>query len=405
MLKWIDVEQLRLGMFVCELGGSWMEHPFWRSKLLLETKVDLLRITQAGIKRIRIDLSKGLDVAQASTPASGTPTSVKTSAPTNTPVSTSMAEELKRAVRICARGKDAVASMFQEARLGNTVDIAGIAPLVQEISASVIRNPGALISLARIKTLDDYTYMHSVAVCALMVALSRQLNLDDQQTRSAALAGLLHDVGKAAMPLEVLNKPGKLTDAEYQIMKSHPAEGHAILLEMHGADAVALEVCLHHHEKVDGSGYPHGLSGDEISLYARMGAICDVYDAVTSNRPYKEGWDPAESIRKMAEWQGHFDSKIFAAFVKSLGIYPIGSLVRLESGRLAVVIEQNKKSLTVPKVKVFFSTKAKCHLMPEVLDLSRPHCNDKIVGREAAETWGLSGLDELWSGIPSPTRN
>jgi len=405
MLKWIDVEQLRLGMFVCELDGSWIDHPFWRSKLLLEHKADLQRITQAGIKRIRIDISKGVDVAQKPAAPAEMPIKRPVVASANTPVSTSMAEELERAARICARGKDAVVSMFQEARLGNTVDIAGIAPLVEEISASVARNPAALISLARIKTVDDYTYMHSVAVCALMVALSRQLNLDEQQTRSAALAGLLHDVGKAAMPLEVLNKPGKLTEAEYLIIKSHPGEGHALLLEANGVDEIALDVCLHHHEKIDGSGYPHGLSGGAISVYAKMGAICDVYDAVTSNRPYKAGWDPAESIKKMAEWHGHFDTKIFAAFVKSLGIYPIGSLVRLESGKLAVVIEQNKKLLTAPKVKVFFSTKANCHLMPEILDLARPHCADKIVGREAAETWGLSGLDELWSGIPTPATN
>lgn len=402
MLKWIDIEQLRVGMFVCELGGSWMEHPFWRRKLRLDSKEDVQRIVDAGIKRLRIDISKGLDVAKIhSEPVPAKP-EVATPQPA-APISTSMAEELKRARRICERGKDAVASMFQEARLGKTVDVAGIAPLVEEISASVSRNPGALISLARIKRFDDYTYMHSVAVCALMVALARQLQLDEAQTRSAALAGLLHDVGKAAMPLEVLNKPGKLTEAEYRIIQSHPYKGYALLLEANGVDEIALDVCLHHHEKFDGSGYPHALSGEAISLFARMGAICDVYDAVTSNRPYNKGWDPAETIRRMAEWQGHFDPTVFAAFVKSLGIYPIGSLVKLDSGKLAVVMEQSKKSLTAPVVKVFFSTKANCHLMPEIVDLSRPQCTDRITGREMAANWGLTDLDELWSGIPTPS--
>jgi HD-GYP domain-containing protein (c-di-GMP phosphodiesterase class II) len=399
MLKWIGVEQLRLGMFVCELGGAWIEHPFWRRKLLLESRDDLQRIVDAGIQRIRIDISKGLDVAQTRDPPQP-PKAAPMEQPA-LPKTTSMAEELQRAQRICARAKDAVTSMFQEARLGRTVDVAGIAPLVEEISASVSRNPGALISLARIKSFDDYTYMHSVAVCALMVALAHQLQLDETQTRSAALAGLLHDVGKAAMPLDVLNKPGKLTEAEYRIIQSHPHKGHALLLEAEGVDAIALDVCLHHHEKFDGSGYPHALAGDAISLFARMGAVCDVYDAVTSNRPYNKGWDPAETIRRMAEWKGHFDPAVFAAFVKSLGIYPVGSLVKLESGKLAVVMEQSRKSLTTPIVKVFFSTKASCHLMPEVVDLSRAQCADRIVGREAAATWGLTGLDELWSGIPS----
>lgn len=407
MLKWIDIGQLRLGMFVSELDGSWMDNPFWRSKFLLEQRDDLQCIVDAGIQRIRIDVSKGLDVAKApapSAPASSTPKSPAPQSAPQSPAATSMAEELKRAARICASAKGAVISMLQEARLGNTVDVAGVAPLVEEISASVSRNSGALISLARIKSFDDYTYMHSVAVCALMAALARQLQLDEAQTRSAAMAGLLHDVGKAKMPLDVLNKPGKLTDAEFEIMRSHPEKGHALLAGAEGVDEIALDVCLHHHEKVDGSGYPHALAGDDISLFAKMGAVCDVYDAVTSNRPYNKGWDPAETIRRMAEWKGHFDTKVFAAFVKSLGIYPIGSLVRLESGRLAVVMEQSRKSLTAPIVKIFFSTKAGCHLMPEIVDLSRPQCPDKIVGRESAATWGLTDLDELWSGIPTAAR-
>ena len=155
---------------------------------------------------------------------------------------------------------------------------------------------------------------------------------------------------------------------------------------------------LHHHEKVDGSGYPKRLKGDEISLYAKMGAVCDVYDAITSNRPYKAGWDPAESIRKMTEWcNGHFDGRIFQAFVKSIGIYPTGSLVKLASGRLGVVIEQSEKSLLAPKVKVFFSTKSKLYIPPELIDLSRPDACDKIVGREEAATWGISDIDRFWA--------
>jgi HD-GYP domain-containing protein (c-di-GMP phosphodiesterase class II) len=238
--------------------------------------------------------------------------------------------------------------------------------------------------------------MHSVAVCALMVALARQLGLDERQTREAGMAGLLHDLGKSLMPMEVLNKPGKLTDEEFRVIKSHPVEGHRLLVEGGAASAISLDVCLHHHEKVDGSGYPHGLAGDAISLHARMGAVCDVYDAITSNRPYKSGWDPAESIRKMTEWStGHFDARVFQAFVKSIGIYPTGSLVRLASGRLGVVIEQSPKSLLAPQVKVFFSTKSKTHIPPEIIDLSKQGA-EKIVGREDAAAWGITDVDRFW---------
>ncbi len=231
--------------------------------------------------------------------------------------------------------------MFNEARLGHAIDAEHCRPLVAEISESVYRNPGALVSLARLKSADEYSYMHSVAVCALMVSLGRTLGLNEAQCREAGLAGLLHDMGKALMPLEILNKPGKLTDEEFALMRTHPERGHALLVEGGGAGEAVLDVCLHHHEKIDGSGYPHRLSGEPLTLIARMGAVCDVYDAITSNRPYKAGWDPAESIARMASWQGHFDATVFSAFVRSLGIYPTGSLVRLASGRLAVVVEQN----------------------------------------------------------------
>jgi putative nucleotidyltransferase with HDIG domain len=309
-----------------------------------------------------------------------------------------MTAEVNRAAKICAKSKEAVVSMFQEARMGKAIDHEAAGELVEEISASVMRNPGALISLARLKTADDYTYMHSVAVCALMVALARQLGLDEKSTREAGMAGLLHDLGKAVMPMDVLNKPGKLTEEEFAIIKSHPVEGHRMLVEGGAAGEVTLDVCLHHHEKVDGSGYPKGLKDAEISLFAKMGAVCDVYDAITSNRPYKAGWDPAESIRRMTEWaKGHFDARVFQGFVKSIGIYPIGSLVRLASGRLGVVVEQSEKSLLTPHVKVFFSTKSKAYITPELVDLSRPGITEKIAGREEAATWGIQDIDRFWA--------
>src|SRR5690606_24261568 len=303
------------------------------------------------------------------------------------------------AAKICNKAKGAVMSMFQEVRMGKAIDAGAAGELVDEISSSVRRNPGALISLARLKTADDYTYMHSVAVCALMVSLARQLGQDENATRELGLAGLLHDLGKAVMPLDVLNKPGKLTDDEFAIMRGHPGEGHRLLVEGDAVGAIVLDVCRHHHEKVDGSGYPDHLSGEQISLHAKMGAVCDVYDAITSNRPYKAGWDPAESIRKMTEWStGHFDARVFQAFVRSIGIYPAGSLVKLESGRLGVIVEQSGKSLLQPVVKVFFSTRAQTYIKPELIDLSRPGAMDRIASHEDPGKWGLQHINRFRHG-------
>ena len=408
MLKRIGVHQLTVGMHLKEFCGSWMEHPFWRTGFVITDPKDIDTILASSIKEVWIDCSKGLDVPVGEPAISESESEAQVEAELTRALSearevkrSSTTTELARAVKICAKSKQAVASMFNEARMGKTVDTVGAQRLVEEIAGSVTRNPGALISLARLKTADDYTYMHSVAVCALMIALSKQLNLDEAQTRSAGIAGLLHDLGKAAMPMDVLNKPGKLTDEEFAIIKGHPEEGYKMLLAGIGVDPVALDVVLHHHEKTDGSGYPKHLKDAEISQFAKMGAVCDVYDAITSNRPYKAGWDPAESLRKMAEWtKGHFDPVIFQAFVKSLGIYPIGSLVMLSSGRLGIVVEQAEKSLLTPRVKVFFSTKSNARIKPEVVDLSRTGCPEKISGREDPAKWNFPDLNELWSGLP-----
>ena len=407
MLKKIGVEHLRVGMHLEELCGSWMEHPFWRTKFVIKNPKDIRLIIESGITEVWIDVDKGLDIpaaaskeqVEAKVDAELMNTAVATGTPVQAPrKQVAMAEEVKRAAKICANSKEAVLSMFQEVRMGKAISSEAAGELVDEISSSVMRNPGALISLARLKTADDYTYMHSVAVCALMVALASKLDLDQKQTRDAGMSGLLHDLGKAMMPMEVLNKPGKLTDDEFRIIKSHPVEGHRMLVEGGTVSGVPLDVCLHHHEKIDGSGYPHRLKDENISMFAKMGAVCDVYDAITSNRPYKAGWDPAESIRKMTEWcNGHFDTRIFQAFVKSIGIYPVGSLVRLSSGRLGVVTEQSEGSLLTPCIKVFFSTKSMAYIPPELIDLARSGVSEKVVAREDAEKWGIKNLDQYWT--------
>lgn len=410
MLKRIHVTQLLLGMYIAEFCGSWMEHPFVRANFLLDKSKDLEKIRSSSIREIWIDSSRGLDVP-ASVPAvdhkqvlSKVDASLKKLeavmpvAPVAARVS--MEREMQRAARIVDQAKQAVVAMFHEVRMGNVVDAAKAQGLVEDIAESVARNPAALISIARIKTADDYTYLHSVAVCALMIALARQLGLEQARISSAGLAGLLHDLGKAAVPQRILNKPGDLTDAEFAVIQEHPSKGYDMLRRVDGMDEIAMDVCLHHHEKIDGSGYPKGLKADEITLLAKMGAVCDVYDAITSNRPYRKGWDPAEALRKMAEWTpGHFDSSVFAVFVKCIGIYPVGSLVAMKSGRLGVVVEQSDTVLTKPKVKLFFSTRSGMRIPAEILDLSRAGITDGIVAREDPVKWGFPDLNELWSGI------
>lgn len=404
-------------MYLEEICGAWINNPFWRSRFVISDPKDIALLRASKVCEVWIDVSKGSDVwPQTATgellASDGVEPGLAQSPDTMqeptagrftgnaSRVPVPIADELERASQICAAGKEAVTSMFQEARMGNTVDAAGVSALVEEISNSVARNSSALISLARLKTVDDYTYMHSVAVCAMMIALARQLKLGEDAIRSAGVAGLLHDVGKMLVPQEVLNKPGKLTDAEFAIVRNHPVLGHQFLVDSRNIDPIALDVCLYHHEKVDGSGYPKGLKGDAISVFAKMGAVCDVYDAITSNRPYKSGWDPSESLRQMGLWaSGHFDLPVFQAFAKTLGIYPVGSLVRLKSGHMGVVMEQSKGALTLPVVKAFYVIASKERVPPVTIDLSARGCTDRIIGRENPQQWKFDDLNALWSGM------
>ena len=407
MLKRIPVSELRVGMYIEELCGSWMEHPFWRTRFALKETGDVHRIAESGIQEVWIDTDKGIDSDPQATTRPQAEAEIDRRLLQSAEMESGstadqvpLAEELERAYAVYARARPIVMSLFSEARMGHAISAETASELVDEIYRSVQRNSGALISLSRLKRADDYTYMHSVAVCGLMIALARQLGLSEEDSHEAGLGGLMHDIGKSKIPERILNKPDKLADDEWVTMKAHPEIGHSILSKG-SFGSISMDVVLHHHEKIDGTGYPHRLAGDSISLFAKMGSVCDVYDAVTSNRPYKTGWSPAEAIRKMSEWTPrHFQDKVFHAFVKTVGIYPVGTLVRLEGRRLGVVVQHNERALLKPTVKVFYSITSQSRIAPELIDLADSRNGLRILGREDPAAWGLTRIEELWTGHP-----
>jgi putative nucleotidyltransferase with HDIG domain len=201
--------------------------------------------------------------------------------------------------------------MFNEARMGRTVDAEGCLPLVEEIASSVGRNPGAMVSLARLKTQDDYSYMHSVAVCALMVALARQLGLDEDACREAGLAGLMHDIGKAVMPLEVLNKPGKLTEAEFR-SSAPPGARPCAAAGRPRRTPQTLDVVLHHHERIDGTGYPHRWPATKLHAARAHGRHLRRLRRHHLQPPLQGGLGPGRVDRAHGQWKGHFDPRCSA---------------------------------------------------------------------------------------------
>lgn len=401
-LKEIPMGDLRLGMFVHKVGVSWVSHPFWRTKFLLEAPDDLATLRALDVPTIWIDTDRGMDVPPADVPvaAGGSGGEAENDVTPGehsaaSPAAVSVPDPVATAAALCERARGVVVRMFQDARLGRGIDAVAARELVDDMSRSIEAHPSALLSLVRLKTADDYTYMHSVAVAALMLSFARHLGLDALRVRAAGMAGMLHDVGKSQVPLEVLNKPMELSVTETNQVRKHPQMGHRLLVSRGGVDNEAVDACLHHHEKFDGTGYPHGLVGEQITRLARMTAICDVYDAITSDRPYKKGWDPGHAVQRMASWRGHFDPRLFRAFVRTVGVYPIGALVRLESGRLAVVLDGSRDSLTQPLVRVFYSIVEGRRVDPFVLDLATPGCEDRVAAKEARGEWSEAELAKL----------
>lgn len=401
MIKKISVHQLKVGMHVRDLICHWMDHPFMRNRFVISSEDEIRKIIAAGIHEVHIDTDKGLDVKDAPTVeevknalereitdiASGQQTSI---------TRVSLTEELTRAKQIKDQAHELVRNVMHDARLGKAVELDQVEPVVQNITESILRNPGALTGLLRIKNKDDYTFLHSVSVCTLLVAFCRSVGMDSATIRLAGLGGLLHDTGKALVPDDVLNKPGRLTDEEFDIIRKHPKDGYDILLKSPDIGEVPLDITLHHHERMDGSGYPDKLPGDQISTLAQMAAIVDVYDAITADRCYHKGMSAADALRKMYEWSKfHFNPLHMQSFMRCVGIYPVGTLVLLESGRLGVVTEPHETNLLTPKLRVFFNTKSNTYITPQEIDLSKPlgmGGGDKILNHESPEKWRVDPM-------------
>ena len=401
MFKKVDASQLQVGMYIHDLSCDWMTHPFVRNRFKLSSEAEIRKIIQAGIHDVVIDSSKGLDVQDAPTLAEANAATeealvqIASAAPLVLPRA-SIGDELVRAGQIRNQASALVRTVMRDARLGKAIELDVVQPMVQAITESILRNPGALTGLLRIKGKDDYTFLHSVSVCTLLVAFCRARGLSAEVTREAGLGGLLHDTGKALIPDAILNKPGPLTEAEFAIVQRHPQDGHDILKMTPEISDIALDITLHHHERRDGSGYPHQQTADNISELAQMAAIVDVYDALTSERVYHRSIPAAEALRKIYEWSKfHFNPEYAQAFMRCIGIYPVGTLVMLESGRLAVVIEAHASNLLAPKVNVFFNSKTKVYIKPEMVDLSRAMGYggaDKIVGHESPAKWQVDPM-------------
>ncbi len=393
-IKRVRVEELRPGMFIHDLNCGWLDHPFIRPRFKVSRTAQIERIRAQGIRELYIDTARGTDVLEAPTQSAiqrdlhaQLLEAAESPAPAD-PAPVPREQEVPVARRILGEAGEVVGGLLRDVRLGKQLEPARARPLVRAMRASVMRNPGALVSLGRIKEADTYTFQHSVSTCTLLIAFCHAMGMDGEAVEEAGLGALLHDVGKMKVPNRILNKPGSLTETEAATMKSHAAIGAEILASVPGLPPQVVRIAAEHHERVGGGGYPRGLAGEAISLGGRMTAIVDVYDAMTSNRVYHRRSEPTEVLKRLLEWGGtQLDLDLVQQFIRALGIYPVGSLVRLESGRLAVVLDQGA-DLLKPRVRLVRDTRSATLLPPQDLDLSEAGA-EAILDYEAPEDWDM----------------
>jgi len=390
-------------MYIHHLNCGWMNHPFARNRFLVNDIATLSKILGMGIEEVDIDTDLGADIEVV--PAIRRDMKVVETSTTSVEeveeslsdlieflpsiiVKLSPSEEFDHAKNLYSDANKLMQDMMKDVRLGKQLELEQCEPMIDDIVDSIFRFPSALLPLAQMKTLDEYTFQHSVSVAALAVAFGRVLELPRDEIKDLALGGLLHDVGNALVPGRILNKPGKLDGEEFYIMKNHVLYTAKLLNDIKDISEITFNAAAQHHERYDGTGYPNGLKGDQISLHGQMLAIVDVYDAITSLRVYHKRIPPAEALRKLFKWSGtHFNNSLVQAFIKGIGIYPAGSLVRMESGKLGIVREVMPDKLLQPIVQLIYDCKRLRHITPETVDISVS--NDKIKSHESFERWGI----------------
>ena len=347
----IDVKDLKIGMFVSKLDRPWLETNFLFQGFELKNQADIEEV-QRQCEYVFIDVNKQTSVPQyVSRSTAYTPDYLEKVVP---PAKrTSFNQEVKRAEVIYRKTSGLVKSFMEEVQLGRPINAMVAKKAVAACVDSILNAPDALMLMTQLKNRDEYTAQHSMNVCVFSIALGRQINLSVEELNNVGLCGMLHDMGKLLVPKELLNKPGRLTPEELPIMQSHTTKGWSLLLRTSGIYPGAIDVAYMHHERVDGSGYPRKLRAEQITPYARIVAIADMYDAVSSDRIYKPGKSHLESIKIMTDAAGtQLDSALTMKFIECLGIYPAGSIVELNSGEIALVLEVNPKAKLKPKILI-----------------------------------------------------
>lgn len=381
-IKKIDVRQLQPGMFVINFNTQWEKHPFYLRRLHIDSEEQIRLVAGSGIQEVLIDTSRGSDVAADATAQP----SVRRS---------SGAKEFRQARQLIEQASVVVRRAFNDIRLGQKVDMEAVQRVAIETAESVIRDRNLMMLVCGMYQQRPSVFVHSVNVCVLLINFAYQQELSGDKIRALALGGLLHDLGLGASAVDPIT--GEPVDDHAHVAKT------LTQLAPYNLPPETLAVIGEHHERADGSGYPRGLTSGEISLYGTMAGIADAYDQLCSLKlcspSYGEGvLPPTEAMAKLFEWgPRYFDSMLGAGFVRAIGIYPVGSLVQLSSGLLAVVMDHRPDALLHPRVRVIYDTALPGPVRVEDRDLAEEPwlTQDRIVAPEDPAKWGILIEDYL----------
>lgn len=365
-------EDLKLGMYISELDHPWVESPFLFQGFALKDDEEIQQV-QSTCKYVYVDTEKTpFDIiiklqslsAKTQLPvkkkkpkqkkADFTDTVILKKAKFNKGLFT---EHLFEARKSRDMTRTYIDNMLSDARMGKIVDTQKAKSLVAELARNLAVSTDATVWLTQLKERDEYTAIHSLNVCVLSLTFGRALKLPENELNELGLGALLHDIGKMRVPLKVLNKPGKLTPDEFEIMKSHPGMGYELIRNDKNLSADVKTIVRNHHERLNGQGYPDKLVEENISYFTKIVSITDVYDAITSDRCYHDGMTPHDALKNLYEWMpNNFDSSLVESFIRTIGIYPVGSIVEFQTGHIGIVVSLNESHRLKPVVMLIMNS-------------------------------------------------
>ncbi|MCE9686177.1 HD-GYP domain-containing protein [Shewanella sp. AS16] len=364
----VPVSELTLGMFVCAVDNHGKVAIANAGRIRGQEAIT--KLVKNGIKHVWVNAQRSSDCCGLK---KKTITPPRPSAEKLVP---SRDLQQTQAKKILGEAKHLIRKVLSETFEGKAIEVAPFEALADNMIEAVLLDADALKCVSALRSKDAYLLEHSVNVAFLLVTFGKYLKLERETLRQMAIGGILHDIGKIKVDNEVLHKPGKLTQEEFEHIKLHQVYALEIMAETQGLSQTSKDVCLMHHEKLDGKGYPRGLKDEQLPLHGRMSCIVDIFDALTATRCYKEAMSPAAAFKILLSLTPfHLDQGLVYEFIRCIGIYPVGSLVMLSDGRIGIVWESTGRDALHPVVKCFYSLKHKRYIDVTMVDLLKVDLN------------------------------